>query len=98
MGVRYSLRRGPHSFPCCSPANTAARVQKVSRQTVSLGMTSEEWSYFLTRWRDYVEATKVLGDEKIMQLLECCDKEHPKDLTIGCELEYEKFDIIKWTI
>ena len=64
-----------------SPANTAARVQKVSRPTASLGMTSEEWSYFLTRWNDYVEATKVTGKERIIQLLECCDEDLRKDLT-----------------
>ena len=64
-----------------SAASTAARVQKVSRPTASLGMTSEEWSYFLTRWQDYVEATKVTGKEKIIQLLECCDEELRKDLT-----------------
>ena len=33
----------------------------------------EEWSYFKTRWGDYVEATKITGKDKVIQLLECCD-------------------------
>ena len=58
-----------------------ARIQKVSRPTVSLAGTSEEWSYFLTRWGDYKDATRVTGKEKIIQLLECCDEDLRKDLT-----------------
>jgi hypothetical protein len=64
-----------------STAPSASRVQRVSRPTISLGINSEEWSYFLTRWEDYVEATKVSGKEKIIQLLECCEEDLRKDLT-----------------
>ena len=64
-----------------STANNAARVQKVSCLTASLGMTSEEWSYFLTHWEDYVEATKVTGKEKIIRLLECSEEDLCKNLT-----------------
>ena len=48
---------------------------------VSAAGSSEEWSYFLTRWNDYVEATKVTGRDRVMQLLECCDEQLRKDLT-----------------
>ena len=39
-----------------------------------------EWSYFLTRWQDYAEATKVTGKDKVVQLLECCDEQVCKRL------------------
>ena len=31
------------------------------------------WQYFTSRWSDYVEATKLSGTDKVIQLLECCD-------------------------
>ncbi|CAC5390777.1 unnamed protein product [Mytilus coruscus] len=43
--------------------------------------TSEEWAYFESRWSDYVEATKIAGRDKVVQLLECCDEQLRKDLT-----------------
>lgn len=57
------------------------KVEKVKRPTVSSGGSGEEWSYFLTRWKEYVSATKVTGQEKIIQLLECCDDSLRRDLT-----------------
>ena len=63
------------------PTTSAARIQKVNRPTISLAGSSEEWSYFLTRWNDYVDATRVTGKEHIIQLLECCDEDLRKDLT-----------------
>ncbi|RLC10819.1 MAG: hypothetical protein DRI57_19860 [Deltaproteobacteria bacterium] len=60
---------------------TAARPEKVKRPTISSAGTSEEWSYFQSRWSDYVEATRVTGKDKIIQLLECCDDELRKDIT-----------------
>jgi hypothetical protein len=52
---------------------TPAKAEKVKRPSVTSGGTSEEWSYFLSRWKDYVEATKIKDKELIIQLLECCD-------------------------
>ena len=52
---------GTHTASPASAAPAAARVEKVRRPTVSAAGSSEEWSYFLTRWQDYVEATKVTG-------------------------------------
>lgn len=48
---------------------------------MSAAGSSEKWSYFLTRWQDYAEATKVTGKDKVVQLLECCDEQLRKDLT-----------------
>jgi hypothetical protein len=35
----------------------------------------------LARWQDYVEATKISGKDKVIQVLECCDEQLRKDLT-----------------
>lgn len=59
----------------------AAKVEKVKRPTVAAAGTSEEWSYFKSRWSDYVDATKITGKDKVVQLLECCDEPLRKDLT-----------------
>ena len=37
--------------------------------------------HFLSRWNDYVEATKVTGKDEVLQLLECCDEELRRDVT-----------------
>ena len=58
-----------------------AKVEKVKRPTISSAGTSEDWLYFTSRWDDYVEATKVSGADKVVQLLECCDEQLRKDLT-----------------
>lgn len=63
------------------PQVTPAKVEKVKRPTLSSGGSSEEWTYFMTRWKDYVTATKVTGQEQVVQLLECCDDGLRRDLT-----------------
>ena len=35
----------------------------------------------MTRWKDYASATKLQGQEKVIQLLECCDDDLRRDLT-----------------
>ena len=62
-------------------AGPAAKVEKVRRPTVAAAGSSEEWVYFLSRWTDYVAATKVTGRDKVIQLLECCDEPLRRDLT-----------------
>lgn len=59
----------------------AAKVEKVKRPEISSAGSSEDWSYFTSRWQDYVEATKVTGKDLVIQLLECCDEQLRKDLT-----------------
>ena len=56
-------------------------MEKVKRRSICAGGSSEEWSYFTTRWQEYVEATKIQGKEIVIQLLECCDENLRKDLT-----------------
>jgi hypothetical protein len=57
-----------HSVASSSAA--AAKVEKVNRPTVSLAELTEDWSYFLSRWKDYVAATKVTGRDLVVQILE----------------------------
>ena len=58
----------------------AAKVEKVKRLTVTAACTSEEWAYFMSRWSDYADTTKVTGRHKVIQLLECCDEPLHKEL------------------
>lgn len=58
-----------------------AKVEKVKRPTVSSAGSSEDWTYLLSRWKDYVKAIKVSGKDIVKQLLECCDETLRRDLT-----------------
>ena len=69
-----------HNVPATNHV-TSAKIENVKRPIVSSAGTSEDWSYFLSRWNDYVAATKVSGKDRIIQLLECCDEQLRKDLT-----------------
>ncbi|KAK7106408.1 hypothetical protein V1264_017669 [Littorina saxatilis] len=72
-----------HAQPAQQPqaAGTAAKVERVRRPSISQGGTTEDWSYFISRWEDYVKATKIAGPDKVIQLLECCDDRLRKDIT-----------------
>ena len=73
---------GTHTAAAPSTSgNAAAKVEKVCHPTVPTAGSSEDWSYFLTQWQDYVDATKITGKDEVLQLLECCDKQLRKDLT-----------------
>ncbi|XP_068232779.1 uncharacterized protein [Palaemon carinicauda] len=58
-----------------------AQVEKVKRPTITAAGTTEEWSYFLIRWDEYVNATAINGQEAVVQLLECCEDQLRKDVT-----------------
>ena len=72
-----------HALVHNAASSTAScnKVEKVKRPTISSAGTSEDWSYFLSRWKDYVEATKIKDKELVIQLLECCDETLRRDLT-----------------
>ena len=77
---------------------SSAKVEKVRRPSISAGGTHEEWVYFNTRWTDYVTATKVVGQDRVVQLLECCDETLRKDLTRlagGTLLAKDMADVLK---
>ena len=60
---------------------SSAKVERVKHPVISSAGTSEDWNYFLSRWNDYVEATRVTGKDEVLQLLECCDEELRWDVT-----------------
>ena len=74
--------------PTPSMNAAAAKVERVKRPTVTSAGSSEEWDYFLVRRRDYVEATKVTGKDRTIQLLECCDVQLRKDLTRSIGMDH----------
>ncbi|GFR68199.1 hypothetical protein ElyMa_000270900 [Elysia marginata] len=61
-------------------ATAAVKADRVKRPVISAAGTSEDWQYFISRWSDYVEATKVTGRDRALQLLECCDEPLRKDI------------------
>ena len=61
--------------------STSARMEKVKRPVVSTAGSSEDWTYFLSRWSDFKTATKVTGRDAVIQLLECCEEQLRKDIT-----------------
>ena len=58
-----------------------AKPDKLRRPTVSSAGTSAEWEYFMTRWKEYRDGTKLTGSDCVSQLLECCDEDLRRDLT-----------------
>lgn len=54
------------------------------------GGTTEAWSYFLTRWKTYIRAVALDGQDRVAQLLECCDDKLRRDMTrntVGSHIE-----------
>ena len=51
---------------------------------ISAGSSTEAWSYFSIRWRDYAIATKTTGQDCVTQLLECCNED------LGMERFYQR--------
>jgi len=70
-----------HAMVHNTTAPNSNKVEKVKRPSLSSAGTSEDWTYFLSRWQDYVEATKIKDKELVIQLLECCDETLRRDLT-----------------
>ena len=50
------------------------------RPTVTSSGTDEEFTYFLQRWNQYKQATRLQAADTIFQLLECCTEDLRKDL------------------
>ena len=77
--------QGTHATPGVTATTPSiapnTKLEKVRRPTVSVARSSEDWSYFLTRWDDYVAGNNVTGKDKVIQLLKCCDEQLRKDLT-----------------
>lgn len=68
------------SVPVPVPA-ASVRAEKVRRPDIASAGTTEDWVYFQSRWGDYVRATRLVGQDRVIQLLECCDEQLRRDLT-----------------
>ena len=58
-----------------------AKPTPVRRPEISAGGTTEGWQYFLTRWRAYSQAVRLVGTDIGVQLLECLDSKLRRDVT-----------------
>ena len=58
-----------------------AKPAPVKRPEISSGGTTEGWTYFLQRWKSYVQAVQLTGADIPVQLLECCDSKLRRDVT-----------------
>ena len=63
-----------------SAFSISAKVDKVKRTTITSAETSEEWTYFLSHLKNYIDAANIHGRDTVIQLLECCDEELRRDL------------------
>ena len=70
-----------HASTHTSQSSPTAPVEKVKRPTVKSAGTSEDWTYFISRWTACKEATNISGREAVIQLLECCEEQLRKDLS-----------------
>ena len=70
-----------HATRAAPSTTTTPQVEKVRRPNISPAGTREDWSYFQSRWSEYKAATKIQGNDIVIQLLECCDEQLRKDLT-----------------
>ncbi len=70
----------PNPVPATATTRHNRNV-KYRLPTVTTAGTGEDWKYFTARWEEYVAATGIIGEERVLQLLECCDEELRKDLT-----------------
>ena len=73
--ITHAHASTPHS------QTPSTKTEKLKRPTVVAAGTSQEWEYFLTRWDEYRKGTGLVGNDVVVQLLECCDEGLRKDLT-----------------
>ena len=70
-----------HATTHSASPTEAIKVERVKRPTITSAGTTSDWQYFKIRWDEYVAATKVTGKDRVLQLLECCDKTLRRNLT-----------------
>ena len=81
------------------PVQQTAKVESVRRPIINAAGTSEDWSYFITRWKDYKTATKISGIDMVIQLLECCEEDLRKDITRaagGSLTDKSEDEVLEW--
>ena len=75
-----NIHAAAHTATAIAPS-TSARADKLKRPSVLLAGTGEELAYFVTRWNEYRDGTKLTGADIVAQLLECCHEDLRWDLT-----------------
>ena len=60
---------------------TRTKPTPVRRPEITAGGTTENWHYFLTRWRAYSLAVHLVGPDITIQLLECLEPKLRRDVT-----------------
>ena len=76
----YSIHVHPLA-PAAAPSPLpAAKAENMRRPTLTSGINSEDYNYFLQSWTDYKTTTSLSGTDIIFQLLESCDEDLRKDL------------------
>ena len=58
-----------------------AKPAPIKRPETTSGGTTENWSYFVSRWKAYSGVVQLSGKDVTIQLLECCDSKLRRDIT-----------------
>ena len=70
------------------PEKDRSKVEAVKRPAISAAGTTQDWLYFMSRWGDYVQATKVQGAREghpTVRMLLPGPKEGPPEEQWGCD-------------
>ena len=70
-----------HPPTVATQATPTTKAEKVRRPSIANSGTSTDWEYFITRWTEYKEATRLQANEVLFQLMECCEEHLRKDIT-----------------
>jgi len=61
------------AFAAAQPTQCSVKAPSVKRPTVDAGISEEEWSVFLQKWRLFKVAARLDGTQIGPQLYDCCD-------------------------
>ena len=63
---------------------SSVKPDKLTRPSITKGVNTEDWNFFIQRWDLYTDRCRLTGDDVVPQLLECCDTELTKDVYRTC--------------
>ena len=64
---------------------SSVKPDKLTRPSITKGVNTEDWNFFIQRWDLYTDRCRLTGDDVVPQLLECCDTELTKDVYRTCD-------------
>ncbi|CAG2249465.1 unnamed protein product [Mytilus edulis] len=79
--LQHACREVSTVNSAAASAIASAKIEEVKHQTVASACSSEDWTCFVSRWKDYIQATKVNRKDLVIQLIECCDGTLRRDRT-----------------